>query len=270
MSRSQRDSRASSLRNSINMLWLANRLLPFFVCLQCFATASNASSSHPACHSLDALPSGVYRFSADLDGVDGPDIFIADRTGNSTVITACDYISLGPWDLQGTNKPLNTIVVVDVEGDGTEEMIIGGATGSSLLYGSVTRLVGTQLERNESVSVKPANDLFDGQTFRCVDTDGDGLREIVNYTFSESADGSVLNWRDHSGHKGMFKLPDQSTDAWLLRSAECAKRVVVSLYFAVNGYQQSVMLETIKSHLAVGIPVRFGINNNFLFRKTPN
>lgn len=239
------------------------------VCLALFARSAHASLPHPACQPLATFPSTVYLFSADLDGEDGSDLFVADRSGESTIIIACDLPSLGPWDMRDTNKPLNTVVVVDVEGDGTEELIVGGPTGSSPLVGTITRLKGTQLEPGESVSVRPADALLVGETFLCVDTDDDGQREVVNYTYRENLDGSEMHWHGSDGSEGLFKLPSQAAEAWLFQNGQCGSRLVTNLGFAFNGYPQSIALEALRSHLAEDSAVQFGINNRVLYQKTP-
>ncbi len=195
-------------------------------------------------------------------------MFVADRSGGSTVITACDVPSLGPWDMRDTNRPLNTVVVVDVEGDGTEELIVGGPTGSAPLVGTVTRLKGTQLEPGESVSVRPADDLLAGKTFRCVDTDDDGQREVVNYSYRENVDGSEIHWRGSDGGEGLFKLPSQAAEAWLFRNGHCGGRLATSQSFAVAAYPPSVVIESLQTHLAEDGIVQFGINNQVLHTKT--
>lgn len=256
------------LGTTLGVFSFVARLVPVFVCLLFLSTPSVAGVPHAACDPFATLPQQVYRFNADLDGEQGSDVYVADRTGESTIVTSCDIPLLGPWDMQDTNKPLNTIVVVDVEGDGKDELIIGGPTGSSPLSGSITRLVGTQLVPSEDVSVRPASSLLVGETFACIDTSDDRQRSIVNYTYSYTTDKSKLYWNGSDNSTGVFTLPAQAVEAWQFRSAQCGNRIVMNREFAVNGYPLAVVLDTIKSHLAPASTVQLGINNSVLMTKS--
>lgn len=224
-------------------------------------SAEYSQAVHPACEVPVNANDNVYEFYANLDGsAEGPSAFVADRSDGTTIIYSCDNDAPGPWGFRDGNKPIS-LLVIDVEGDGKDELLISAPTGSSPLIGSVERLIGTNLVSKNMVSLRPATKNSDGETFGCIDTDDDDRRELINYTFTESKDGTRLSWLGSDGREGSFKLPDEATRAWIFKSGLCGNQITLN-------YAVRFMPAGLKPHLNAGQTIKLGINNQLLLERT--
>ncbi len=129
------------------------------------------------------------RLVGDLDGDGVFETVAVDRPSvGETTITVCDSpLAVAPYQVGDTNRPAE-VYLVDIEGDGVSELLVGGATGAAARFvGSVVRLEGSELtDLQLDLSVFPGGRT--GSSFGCVDVDGDGLRELVTLTYEFDAD----------------------------------------------------------------------------------
>ncbi len=125
---------------------------------------------------------------ADLDG-DGDSEFVAvDRQPNGTTILRVCGIepAPAPYDVGDTTTPAE-VSVLDVDGDGTAELIVGGPTGAGPFSGSVVRLEdGELVDLQLALTVTSTENT--GTSFACIDADGDGDLELVTQTYTFDAD----------------------------------------------------------------------------------
>ncbi|MDH3681947.1 MAG: hypothetical protein OEV40_18565 [Acidimicrobiia bacterium] len=104
----------------------------------------------------------------------------------------------------GANKPPQAFVA-DIEGDGTDEVFVGAATGASPFIGTTVAVIeGRLVDSQVRLEVTLAGSGRDGSSFGCVDTDSDGRRELVSLRYRFSADGlddseQVTWWRWPAG-----------------------------------------------------------------------
>lgn len=206
------------------------------------ATAS--STPTPVATGVVACPDEVpqtegasLRLAGDFDGDGRPETLAADRPdAGPTVVRICgSELRVEPWDAGDGNRPLQ-VFVVDVEGDGTDELIAGGVTGTGPFSGNVVRVVGGRFEGTRmGTTVRP------GESFGCVDVDGDGLRELVQLEYrlvgGETIDTATsMEWTrtvlDDDGNQmqvdtGTFALPAQRDAARTVRSGTCGEQIVI-------------------------------------------
>ena len=173
------------------------------------------------------------RLYADLDGDDSAEVVLVERPeGSTTIVTVCDSftIDVDPWDVGDANKPA-TVQVLDVQGDGRDELLVGGPTGAGPFAGSVVAVNVDGFEAGDvGVAVRPPVEGSPGESFACTDVDEDGLAELVaiSYEFvggTRIDDSSALTWTTSVGIGGEMTLPDEALDAWVLTSGTCGNAV---------------------------------------------
>lgn len=164
-----------------------------------------------------------YRLYADLDG-DGQAEAIDVDDGTPLTVTVCDSLTVGTVAEIGTTNDPGSLIVLDVEGDGVDELVFVAPTGSRPLVGSVHRLVDGELTAaTEGFEIGPplADADVSGASFRCDDGDG-----VVPMTYEFAVGGPTMEWVDDDAGSGSFDLSTETVDAWLLASGTCGNVVV--------------------------------------------
>jgi hypothetical protein len=86
-----------------------------------------------------------------------------------------------PFEVPDNAQPL--MYTLDIEGDGTSELLLGGYI-DPVWKASVYRLEGDTLTATgQSVQQGPPLDTPTGTSFGCLNLDGDGVRDLVDFTY---------------------------------------------------------------------------------------
>ena len=136
------------------------------------------------------------------------------------------------------NKPPDAYVI-DVEGDGVDEVIVGVATGASPFSGTLVVVEDEELvDTLTSLDVQPAGPDGEGTSFGCVDLDGDDRGELISlrYQFSGTGidDSDVVTWfrwpaggNPDNAESGVFELPADRAAVETLVNGTCGDDVVI-------------------------------------------
>ena len=123
------------------------------------------------------------------------------------IIVVCGMTDV-VFDSGSSNRPLD-VHVVDIEGDGIDELLVGTAFGAGPFAGDLVRHDGNTLTASGyDIVVSPGEEA--GRSFSCVDTDGDGVRELVGVTYDISTDNETVVWSGFR-YDGLPMSPNQGT-----------------------------------------------------------
>jgi len=154
---------------------------------------------------------------ADVDGDSVADsIAITRSPEGSTTITVCTANGAAAfYDDGNRNKPA-TAYVLDIEGDGVSEFLVGGPTGAGPFAGTVVRFENGELvDLNLGLTVFPGGRT--GSSFECVDVDNDGLRELlsISYEFDgeSEAEATTMTWN------GIVEVDANGPPGWITSGA---------------------------------------------------
>ncbi|MDJ0770728.1 MAG: hypothetical protein QNJ12_18185 [Ilumatobacter sp.] len=147
-----------------------------------------------------AASAAAPRLDVDLDGDARNEVVTSgEQTAGVVQIDVCASDPVEPFAFAVGNKPLQ-LHAIDIEGDGSFELLAGSAGGSFPFAGTVLRLDGTRLV-DESVDIRvvpPGATGRRGESFACVDVDGNGTRELTSQTYEYDtdvfADASSITW----------------------------------------------------------------------------
>ncbi len=114
---------------------------------------------------------------------------------------------------------------IDIEGDGTDELLIATFDLDGFTASVVTFSEGTLALLDRTVSISAAG----RQSFGCVDLNGDGVRDLVEYTYSfvggtDISNSGALDYTtslDGIRTTGSLALPAQEVEAFRLIAGYC-------------------------------------------------
>ncbi len=117
------------------------------------------------------------------------------------------------------------LLPLDIQGDGADELLIGyfdqdGFSAAVASYGA-----GHLSSTGNTVSLSPVR----GESFGCVDLDGEGIRDLVSYTYAyvggtDISNSAALSYTASLGtmsKAGSLELPAQADEAFRLISGYC-------------------------------------------------
>lgn len=136
------------------------------------------------------------------------------------------------YDSGSTNRPLD-VYVVDVEGDGIDELLAGTTFGAGPFAGDLIRYDGTAfVASGYDIVVSPGDE--SGRSFGCVDSDGDGQRELIGLDYNLSTQDGLVRWarfrfdgQPITPAVGIFDLNTEGPLVATLRSGTCGDAVIV-------------------------------------------
>jgi len=221
------------------------------------ATATSAvlettTSSTTVVHTAETQPGslvscpgpieGSAEVRGDLDGDGAEETVLVERPpGGETVIRVCgSRLRVAPYHVGDVNKPVE-VYGIDIEGDGITELLVGAPTGAGPFAGTVLRLEGDELvDTRLSLTVIFAG--REGSSFGCVDVDGDGVRELVSYTYEFDGDtvdsSTTMTWArtvllgplTGTTTTGTFDVGEQREDVEVLMAGTCGDDVDIRAY----------------------------------------
>ena len=151
-------------------------------------------------------------------------------SGDNTLISVCGSsldIPVLAVPVSPDFIPPTRVLVLDIEGDGSDELLLtsfdpDGFSGPIARYSE-----GMLIATGQTVSLAPIR----GESFGCVDLDGDGVRDLVNYSYSFVGGTDISNSTslDYTASRqvgdmtvsGSLPLPAQADEAFRLTAGYC-------------------------------------------------
>lgn len=175
-----------------------------------------------------------WSLEADLDG-DGDlqQLGVGRDDAGVWVLETCNQDTRVVYDTGAANKPIE-VVPIDVEGDGTTELLVGATTGTAAFVGDLMWLDGDRFEAaGYHIAVQyPLGDR-PGESFGCVDSDEDGSRELIRLEYRQ--DGNEVAWsrsRYDGGPiepaEGRFRSPEDDTLIQILGDGTCGDDTLIA------------------------------------------
>lgn len=146
---------------------------------------SNPPVSFPTPEECDSTGASS-PFVFDLDSDELEEVIFIDRTGSDISLVVCIDEETHTLEIDGNN--LEVAGFLDLNGNGTAEILIRDETegGIGLRAASLTlrglQLTSLAIEQRAS-SVAGPDETFEGESFQCVDWDGDGDIELIHRRF---------------------------------------------------------------------------------------
>ena len=123
--------------------------------------------------------------------------------------------------------PPTRVLVLDIEGDGSDELLLASFDPYGFEGLIVGYRAGSLVDTGQTVSLAPVR----GESFGCVDLNGDGVRDLVKYSYSFVGGTDISNSvsLDYTASRqvgdmttsGSLSLPAQEDEAFRLTAGYC-------------------------------------------------
>lgn len=137
----------------------------------------------------DGVDSTVY---ADLDGDGWDETVVSWLAANGAAISVCGTdLVVTTLDLNTSELPL--LFTIDPEGDGRDSLLLGGTTVDTMMLTDYSLEQSALVATGRDVTQSNPSGGAGGTSFGCEDATGDGLRELVLYSYQYEGGTDLSN-----------------------------------------------------------------------------